>query len=212
MLKACDASRPRPRDRIVEMARHLFRQHGLRGIGVDAIAEAAGTNKMTLYRHFASKDDLIVACLREVEIEVDAMWDRFAAIHPDEPMAQLHDWVRCAAEYAFSDGQGCDIAKAAAELTPSDHPARQVIAQFKTKQRERVAKLCRDAGVKQAELLADTLSLLIEGARANWQSVGPDGPGARFVAISEAVIETFGAEHSPAALDLTSRQVETPQG
>jgi len=54
----------RPRDRIVEAARDLFHKQGYRGVGVDAIAEAAGTNKMTLYRHFGSKDDLIVECLR----------------------------------------------------------------------------------------------------------------------------------------------------
>ncbi|TAL80567.1 MAG: TetR/AcrR family transcriptional regulator [Beijerinckiaceae bacterium] len=191
MLKGCEGSRPRPRDRIVEMARQLFRQYGLRGIGVDAIAEAAGTNKMTLYRHFASKDDLIVTCLREVETETDAMWEGFEAAHPNDPMAQLHDWVRRAAECAVAEGRGCDIANAAAELTDCNHPAHKVIEQFKKHQHERLAKLCHDAGVGQAELLADTLSLLIEGARVNWQSVGPDGPGARFVGISEAVIESF---------------------
>ena len=56
---------PRPRDRIIDAARDLFRKHGIRGIGVDAIADAADSNKMTLYRHFGSKDDLIVGLHRE---------------------------------------------------------------------------------------------------------------------------------------------------
>ena len=51
---ACSSRRSRPRDRIVTTARDLFHRFGIRGIGVDAIAEAAGTNKMTLYRHFGS--------------------------------------------------------------------------------------------------------------------------------------------------------------
>ncbi len=191
MSKGCDASRPRPRDRIVETARYLFRKHGLRGIGVDAIAEAAGTNKMTLYRHFASKDDLIVACLCEVTAEAEAMWDDFEAAHPDDPMAQLHDWVCAVAEYAIADGIGCDLANAAAELPDPDHPARKVIEHFKTNQRDRLAKLCQAAGIVQAELLADTLSLLIQGARVSWRSVGAEGPGARFVSISESVIACF---------------------
>ena len=55
------AAKARPRDRIVDTASGLFRKHGIRGIGVDAIAEAAGTNKMTLYRHFGSKDELIAS-------------------------------------------------------------------------------------------------------------------------------------------------------
>jgi AcrR family transcriptional regulator len=191
MFKGCDASRPRPRDRIIETARNLFRRHGFRGIGVDAIAEAASTNKMTLYRHFGSKDDLIVACLREVGAEAETMWDDFEAAHPGDPMAQLHDWVLRAAECATGDRRGCDIANAAVELTEHDHPARKVIEQFKTAQRDRLADLCRAAGIKQVELLADTLTLLIEGARVSWQTVGPEGPGARFGSICEAVIASF---------------------
>ncbi len=55
---------PRPRERIVSTARDLFHRHGIRAVGIDTIAEVAGTNKTTLYRHFTSKDDLIMECLR----------------------------------------------------------------------------------------------------------------------------------------------------
>ncbi len=68
-MYACELVPLRPRERIIATARELFRKHGIRGIGVDAIAEFAGTNKMTLYRHFGSKDDLVVACLRSVAAE-----------------------------------------------------------------------------------------------------------------------------------------------
>ena len=54
-----------PRERILAVARELFYRRGIHAVGVDSIAEAAGTNKMTLYRHFASKDELVAACLRE---------------------------------------------------------------------------------------------------------------------------------------------------
>jgi AcrR family transcriptional regulator len=184
-------SRARPRDRIVETARTLFRTHGLRGIGVDAIAEAAGTNKMTLYRHFASKDDLIVACLREIAAEADKFWTDLAGADPGDPMAQLRAWVLRAAEYAVSDGHGCDIANAAVELIAPGSAARKVVEEFKTTQHKRLANLCRDAGFVEADFLADTLVLLIEGARVNWQSIGPEGPGARFAAIATAVIASF---------------------
>ena len=193
MVKGCDAARPRPRDRIIGTARDLFRKHGLRGIGVDAIAEAASTNKMTLYRHFRSKDDLIVACVREIAAEVETVWDDLEAAHPGDPMAQLHGWIRRAAEFATVDGRGCDIANAAVELSKRDHPARKVIEQFKTTHRNRLANLCRAAAIEQADLLADALCLLIEGARISWQTVGPEGPSARFIGISEAVIASFRA-------------------
>jgi AcrR family transcriptional regulator len=199
MVKGCDpAPRPRPRDRIIETARDLFRKHGFRGVGVDAIAEAASTNKMTLYRHFGSKDDLMVACLREIAAEVETVWDALEAADPGDPMAQLHGWVRRAAEFATADQRGCDIANAAVELAKRDHPARKLIEQLKTTHRSRLVNLCRAAGIEQAGLLADALCLLIEGARVAWQTVGPGGPGASFIEISEAVIASFGDSNASA--------------
>jgi AcrR family transcriptional regulator len=185
---------PRPRERIISTARDLFRKHGIRGIGVDAIAEAANTNKMTLYRHFRSKDDLIVACLRDVASEVDAIWNSFEQDYPGDPLAQLNAWVRVGAECAVGDGRGCDLANVAVELAESDHPARHVIEEFKKEQRDRLAKLCHKAGIAQPELLADTLSLLLEGARVSRQSAGLKGPSARYVAIGDAVIAAFAGE------------------
>lgn len=185
--------RLRPRERIVGTARGLFHKHGIRGVGVDAIAEGAGTNKMTLYRHFGSKDDLIIQCLRDVAVEADAWWDKMEAEHPGDPLAQLRMWVAGGAECVFGDDRGCDLANAAVELAETDHPARRVIEEIKTDQRNRLAKLCAAAGIYQADLLADTLSLLLEGARVSRQSVGVEGPSARFVRMCEAVIASFQA-------------------
>src|ERR1700730_14279055 len=68
-----------PRARILAVAGELFYRHGIRAVGVDAIAEAAGTNKMTLYRHFASKDELVAEYLRQSARLADACWDRLPA-------------------------------------------------------------------------------------------------------------------------------------
>ncbi|HTJ02903.1 MAG TPA: TetR/AcrR family transcriptional regulator [Methylovirgula sp.] len=191
-LNSCDTPRERrPRERIIETARDLFRRHGLRGVGVETIAEAAGTNKMTLYRHFSSKDDLIVACLSEAAVDLNRMWAEFEADHPGDPMAQLQEWVQGAAECAVMDTRGCDLANAAVELTEIGHPARKVIAQFKIDQRNRLAELCKAAKIPQADLLADTLYLLIEGARVSSQSIPDDGPAHRFIDICNAVIASF---------------------
>jgi AcrR family transcriptional regulator len=170
--------RSRPRDRILETARDMFHKHGIKGVGVDAITEAAGTNKMTLYRHFESKDELIVECLRANAAKAGAMWDAFEAEFPGDKLAQLHAWVRKAAAMLNADGRGCDMANAAAELTEEA-------------QRERLVTLCRDAGIGQAELLADTLSLLLEGARVSVQTVGSEGPSTQFVRMAEGLIVSF---------------------
>jgi AcrR family transcriptional regulator len=194
------APRTPPRERIIETARDLFRKHGLRGIGVDAIAEAAGTNKMTLYRHFGSKDELIAACLTAAGREALQEWDEWEAEFADDPMKLLHEWIKCALSCAIEDPRGCDIANAAVEITEPGHPARKVIESFKTEYRNRLAKICHAAGVTDAELLADALSLLVEGARVSWQSVGPEGPGARFVQISEAIVAAFARQANAAEL------------
>ncbi|TIT93643.1 MAG: TetR/AcrR family transcriptional regulator, partial [Mesorhizobium sp.] len=173
--------RSRPRDRILETAQDMFHKHGIKGVGVDAITEAAGTNKMTLYRHFESKDDLIIECLRATAAKASRIWDEFEARHPGDKLAQLHDWVQKASEMLSADSRGCDMANAAVELSETDHPARRVIKELKEAQREKLVSLCREAGIGQAELLADTLSLLLEGARVSMQSVGSEGPSAQFV-------------------------------
>jgi len=183
--------RVRPRDRILETAQDMFHKHGIKGVGIDAITEAAGTNKMTLYRHFDSKDDLIIQCLRATACKAGAMWEKFEIQHPGDKLAQLHAWVRMAADCLTSDGRGCDMANAAIELSETDHPARRVIKELKEAQRDRLVTLCRDAGIGQAELLADTLSLLLEGARVSVQSVGTEGPSAQFVRMAEGLIVSF---------------------
>ncbi|RWC20761.1 TetR/AcrR family transcriptional regulator [Mesorhizobium sp.] len=185
--------RSRPRDRILETAQDMFHKHGIKGVGVDAITEAAGTNKMTLYRHFESKDDLIIECLRATAAKASRIWDEFEARHPGDKLAQLHDWVQKASEMLSADSRGCDMANAAVELSETDHPARRVIKELKQAQREKLVSLCREAGIGQAELLADTLSLLLEGARVSMQSVGSEGPSAQFVRMAEGLIASFRA-------------------
>src|SRR5258707_2870801 len=87
-----------PRARILAAAGELFYREGIRAVGVEAIAEAAGTNKMTLYRHFASKDDLVAEYLRETARRADAAWDRLAAARPRHSLAQLRPWIAKMAE------------------------------------------------------------------------------------------------------------------
>src|SRR6266853_90660 len=73
-----------PRERILSSALDLFYRHGIHAVGVDAIAEAAATNKMTLYRHFDSKDLLVAECLRRLAAETDAAWEENAGAHAGE--------------------------------------------------------------------------------------------------------------------------------
>ncbi len=181
-----------PRERILAAACDLFYQHGIRAVGVEAIAEAAGTNKMTLYRHFASKDELVAEYLRRLASESDRVWTEIAERHPGNPAAQLNAWIETMASHIATDQRGCACANAAIELPEKDHPARPVIESFKNGQREKLIQLCCAAGLEQPELVADELFLLLEGARVSTQSVGHGGPGCSFVRMAQALI----ASHS----------------
>lgn len=187
----CVQVRVAPRDRIVSTACELFRQHGIRGIGVDAIAEAAETNKMTLYRHFGSKDDLICETLRFKSEQASAFWEELEAQHPNDPMARLHGWVKARAQCLADNQYGCDLANAAIELKEQGHPAHAVIENFKLAQRRRLEALCREAGVSEPELLSDTLSMLMEGAQVSKLATGSEGPSMRFMRACEAAIASF---------------------
>src|SRR5215471_21316041 len=178
-----------PRDRILAVAADLFYRHGIRAVGVDAIAEAAGTNKMTLYRHFASKDELVAEYLRCLAEKAGGSWDKLAAQHAGDPRAQLHAWLEDMASHVDSGNQrGCALANAAVELPEKDHPARRVIEAFKTAQRQRIIDLCSAAELAEPEMLADELFLLMEGARVTAQSMGRDGLGDRLIRMGEAMI------------------------
>src|SRR2546423_9641636 len=150
------AERIPPRSRILAAAGELFYRHGIKAVGVDAVAEAAGTNKMTLYRHFASKDELVAEYLRRLAGKASASWDKLAAAHPDDPRGQLGAWLKdMAGRLASGDDRGCALANAAIELPEKGHPARRAIEGLKGAQRERLTKLCRAAGLAAAQTLPD---------------------------------------------------------
>ena len=178
-----------PRERILAAAGELFYREGIRAVGVEAIAEAAGTNKMTLYRHFASKDELVAEYLRERARLADAAWNRLAAAYPGDALAQLRAWIAKMAErLANADERGCALVNAAVELPEKSHPARRVIEEFKTAERSRLTQVCRATGLRDPDVLADELHLMLEGARVTAQSVGRDGLSERVMRMGEALI------------------------
>jgi len=184
-----------PRERILAASRDLFYRHGIRAVGVEAIAEAAATNKMTLYRHFGSKDELVAAYLTELAREGDELWVRLEKEHPGDAHAQLDGWVAYVEQVMRDrEDRGCAIANAAVELRDTDHPGRQIIDAYKTRKRDRLVTLFREANYAEPELLADEVFLLFEGARISIQCCsGPSGPASRVVAMLRSLL----ANHAP---------------
>jgi len=176
-----------PRERILLAARDLFYRHGIHAVGVEAIAETASTNKMTLYRHFRSKDDLIVAYAQQLANEGDEVLDRILAENTDCPQRQIAAWVDFVEDVLTNKRErGCALANAAVELEAT-HPARAVIEAYKQRKHDRLVGLFRAAQYRDPDLLADEVFLLFEGARISIQC-GGKGPALRVVGMLRGLL------------------------
>jgi AcrR family transcriptional regulator len=175
---AADSAALPPRARILQAAHDLFYGQGIRGVGVEAVAATAGTNKMTLYRHFTSKDELVAEYLREVASAIEASWDRIGARHVDDPRGHILAWLKdMGRQMERPESRGCPITNAAIELPEPNHPGRQVIEEHKRGMRRRFAENCRKAGLARAEMIADQLLMLLDGAGVSLQTIGHEsGP------------------------------------
>ena len=114
------------RDKILATATDLFYKQGIRAVGVDLVVEKAGVAKTSLYRHFRTKDDLVVAFLQRMDHDFWNTWDTVTEQHADDARAELHaqlDWIGERA--GQPDYRGCPQLNIAAEFPEVDHPARK---------------------------------------------------------------------------------------
>ena len=155
----------RVRDRIFDTARELFYRYGIHGVGVDAIADRAGTNKMSFYRSFASKDELVAECLRESDRKFWGWWAETVGPHAGDPRRQVEALFDHYVKNTCKRGnRGCAIANAAVELAEADHPASAVVRKHKAEVRRRFRQLAREMGAHEPAALGDALTLLMEGS------------------------------------------------
>lgn len=184
-----DANRPSARKRIFDTASQLFYLKGIRAVGVETIAAEADTTKMSLYRNFPSKDELVAEWLRDHDVNFWQTWDAMASRHPKDPRRQLKAaFTLLARHVADPKARGCPMANAAVELTEKDHPARKVIEAHKAKLRTRLVQMCTGMGAPEPALLADQLFLLMEGAEVTKQTLGARGPARNVARAAEMLI------------------------
>jgi AcrR family transcriptional regulator len=157
-------TKSRVRDRIFETACNLFYRHGIHGVGVDAIAAEAGSNKMSFYRSFASKDALVTEYLREQEREYWAWWDAAVGRYPDDPRRQVEALFEAQLELAMSNGcRGCALGNAAAELSDDEDELSRLVRAHKEGVRKRLHALAQAMETRDSETLGDALMLLLDG-------------------------------------------------
>lgn len=153
------------RDHLVDTALALFTGGGYHAVGIDTVLARAGVAKMTLYNHFASKEDLIVAALaRKAEHSAQGLEKALAAAgeDPQAKLLALFDWLEL--WFRSKDFRGCIYLKAASEYPRRKDKPHQAALEFKQMRLALLRGLCREAGVKDAETLAWQLSMLAEGA------------------------------------------------
>jgi AcrR family transcriptional regulator len=165
-LRAEDAVAESAAERIFAAARDLFYQQGIRAVGVDAIAAAAGTTKMTLYRNFSSKDELLAAILKAHDEEFWRWWDEVIEPFAGQPRKQIEKLFSAFEEVACDDGscRGCPIANAAVEIIDDENPARKIVKEHHDEMRRRLRELSRNMNARDPERLGDALFLQMGGS------------------------------------------------
>jgi AcrR family transcriptional regulator len=183
-------TKPRAAERIRRTARELFYREGIRAIGVEEIVSRAGVTKPSLYRSYASKDELAAEYLRDYE---EAFWEVFEAgaqAHPGDARAQLLAYFEGLSHRATQAGyRGCGLTNAVVEYPGDDHPARQVALEHKRRLRARLVEIAEAMGARQPAQLADGLLLLLEGTYASGQLFAGEGPARSLVAVAEQLID-----------------------
>jgi AcrR family transcriptional regulator len=160
--------------RILDAAEDLFYLEGARNVGVDAVVKRAGVNKMSLYRQFESKEDLLRHYLLRRDKKFWAYVDASIGKHPGEPRAQLRQlFVDLALRTSAASYRGCPFVNIAVEFPDRSHVARRMVADNKARLLKRLTELAKAAGAADASGLAKALALLIEGAYAASQTYGP---------------------------------------
>jgi AcrR family transcriptional regulator len=179
------------RDKVFAVAADLFYRKGIHAVGVEEIVKEAGVAKISLYRNFASKDDLIVAYLEDRSMTFLQGWDDAFGRHQHDPRAQLRTIMTYIAERTTQDGyRGCPFINFCAEFPDPGHPGRRVAQMTKMALRERFLRLAQSLYVPQPQQLADSFLLLVEGAYGISQTLGggSDGIGHSVVWASEVLV------------------------
>jgi AcrR family transcriptional regulator len=186
------------RDRLLVAAGARFYEDGFLATGIDRVLADAGVAKATLYRHFPTKDDLIVAYLeRSHDAFASMLADAESEPHPRRQLERLLELV--GARAVQRSCSGCTFQVAAAEYPDPRHPVHRAARRHKDAVRAWLRTRAEEAGAKDPDALADGLHLLIDGAWASARMYGSNGPAAAVAATGRTVLAAhLGTRRGPA--------------
>jgi AcrR family transcriptional regulator len=154
------------RERIDHCAYELFSRRGVRAVGIDEVVERSGVAKMTLYRHYASKDELVMAFLQRREERWTHAWlqaevERRGGSAADRLLAVFDvfdGWFRRA------DFEGCSFISVMLQITEPEHPVRRAAVRHLEEIRRFLERLAAEAGADDPDALARQWHILMKGS------------------------------------------------
>lgn len=179
------------RAHVLRTAGDLFYWQGIRATGVDLVATEAGVAPTTLYRLFASKDELVGAYVEDADQEFRKLVAAAVSAAGPDPRSQIlaiFDTVWKGIEAGRY--RGCAMLMTLAEFPDSDLPAHRNAVAAKSWLRDIIRELAAQLAVDDPAELADQVTLVLEGLYASGQSLGPAGPAKRARQLAEAILST----------------------
>jgi AcrR family transcriptional regulator len=165
------------RQHLLATAWRLFYRDGYRAVGIDTLLAEANVAKMSLYNHFSSKDELIVAVIQKRSEEVlagVAEAVEAAGRSPERRLLAVFAWLKVL--FATHDFNGCAFIRALGEFPERSHPIFKAAWDHKLAVRKMLAGLAAEAGAKDPMALADAMRLLIDGAIVAAHATGSAKP------------------------------------
>ena len=180
------------RERILDAAMRSYYAHGIRAVSADRLISEAGVSKVTFYRHFPTKDDLIAAYLTRQLSESEQQLTQKRAELEGDPAAVLRWYADAIGAVTQLPGfRGCAFINAAAELSQPDHPGHQVVADHRTWLIGQFAELLTELGVDDVDAKAEQLMMLRDGAMvAGYVGRTPEAVAETLAAAFRAVIDS----------------------
>ena len=152
------------RERVLGIAEQMFRQSGVQAVSVDAIAQAAGIKKMTLYRCFPSKEELVMACMDQWEAAFRRIWDQAQDQYPNESARQLLAFFQSIYELVSQPGYSGNVfMHLMTDYTDPEHHICVRVREQRASLRADVRNQLVKAEASDPDQLADTYCLLLEG-------------------------------------------------
>jgi len=167
---------PSKRDELIDAAMRVFYRHGFHSCGLDKVLQEGGISRMTLYNHFKSKDELIIAALRRRDEIFRNRMMKFVEAASKDPIERLlaifdyHEQWFTGKEFC-----GCMFINASAEYSDPNSSVRRIASNHKRDVVRYLVELCQQAGLTNPGTIAEELNILIEGSIVNAQVVGQVG-------------------------------------